>query len=140
MPKNSLKQLLNWAVLLVDDDFDSLKVLQIILHHHGATVKTARNGQEALEQLQETLPDFIITDLSMPFMDGWQLLETLQLDSSMRSIPVIALTADTAARDREAALQAGFQAYLTKPFNPSTFLDDLVKALQSIPNLAAKLT
>lgn len=129
----------NWYIIAIDDEADSLKVIEIVLTHYGATVAKATNGLKALELLQGELPDFIVCDLSMPVMDGWQFMEHLRSNSDTQAIPVIALTAHSMASDRQSALDAGFQAFLTKPFMPSTFIDDLLEILITIPPLAPRL-
>ena len=117
-----------WNILLVDDDPGGLDVLQELLGFFGATAHTAWNGQKALEQIKEHTFDLIITDLSMPIMDGIQLTKTLKADPETAKIPIVMLTAH--ALDHANALQAGCDAIMTKPINPATLVSEL-KALLS---------
>lgn len=129
----------DWDVLVVDDEPDSLEVATRILRHYGAKVTTATNGQEGLEVVKSLRPRFVISDLSMPTMDGWEMLNAIKEERTTLDIPVIALTAHAMAGDRERAIMAGFHNYLTKPLTPATFMKDLLHLLMDIPELAATL-
>jgi CheY-like chemotaxis protein len=131
--------LAGWPVLVVEDEPDSLEVAERILRFYGATVHTATNGKEGLEAARRLLPRFILSDLSMPEMDGWEMLFELKQDRATLDIPVIALTAHAMKGDRERAITAGFHNYLTKPLNPATFMSDVVKLLDNVPELAGAL-
>jgi CheY-like chemotaxis protein len=141
MPDKIRKDILQgWDVLVVDDEPDSLEVARRILKFYGATVHTATNGQEGLSMVRRLRPRFIISDLSMPVMDGWEMLSNLKQDRTTLDIPVIALTAHAMLGDREKALAAGFHNHLTKPLTAATFMSDLLTVLDEIPALAADLT
>jgi CheY-like chemotaxis protein len=129
----------DWSVLVVDDDPMSLMVATMILKHHGANVHTAPNGQEGLELARSLQPRFIISDLSMPVMDGWTMIDELKRDRATLTIPAIALTAHAMIGDREKAIAAGFHNYLTKPLTPATFMKDLLRLLNDIPDFAEEL-
>ncbi len=129
----------DWSVLVVDDDPMSLQVASLILKHYGAQVYTASNGQEGLEMAKRLHPRFIISDLSMPIMDGWTMIDQLKRDRATQTIPTIALTAHAMIGDRERAIAAGFHNYLSKPLTPSTFMKDLLRLLTDIPGLATEL-
>lgn len=118
-------------IVVIDDDPNSLDVAQILLQVKGADVTTAINGREGLDLIETIKPQLIISDLSMPVMDGWNLLKHLQQIPELNTIPVIALTAHAMAGDREKVLKAGFYGYLSKPLNPGTFTDDLQSLLQN---------
>jgi len=129
----------DWIVLVVDDEPDSIEVAQTLLELCGATVLTANNGQVALDVVAQTRPHFILSDLSMPVLSGWGMLETLQNTPSLKSIPVIALTAHAMIGDRKRAIEAGFYNYLTKPLEPETFIYDMLSLLVDIPGVAELL-
>lgn len=134
------KTLLNgWTIVLVDDEEDSLLVAEVILESYGATLYTARNGREGLRLIQQVRPDFVISDISMPVLDGWGLIDTMQRDRALANIPVIALTAHTRHQDRKKAFAMGFYNYLTKPLTVETFIQDLFKLLADIPSFAVEL-
>jgi CheY-like chemotaxis protein len=136
LPRDLLK---DWPVLVVDDDPDSLDIAARILRHYGATVTTATNGQEGLEAVRAERPRFIISDLNMPVMNGWEMLHELQLNRTTAGIPAIALTAHGMVGDRDRAIAAGFLNFLTKPLTPRTFMKDLLVLILDIPELAAHI-
>jgi len=125
-----------WHVLVVDDEPDSLEVVELVLTHYGAKVTQATNGQEGLDAVKLERPKLVITDLSMPVADGWMLIYELRKERSTMDIPVIALTAHAMVGDRERAIAAGFHNYLTKPLTPATFMNDLMRVLVDIPEFA----
>lgn len=128
-----------WDVLIVDDEDDSLEVASYILDYYGANVHTSTNGKDGLALAKSIRPRFIISDLSMPEMDGWEMLQELRKDIRMRDIPAIALTAHAMLGDRERAIAAGFHNYITKPLTASTFIEQLVNLLLDIPILNSEL-
>ncbi len=136
IPDNLLE---GWDIVVLDDEEDSLEVAEIILNEYGANVYTAGNGREGLEIVQRTKPRFVISDLSMPVMDGWGFIDAVKADRALAEIPIIALTAHAMVGDRERAVSAGFHNYLTKPLTVDTFMADLVKLLIDIPGLAESL-
>jgi len=119
-----------WIILLVDDEIDNLEVVAETLQFFGAKVKTADNGQAALELLKTFAPTLIITDLSMPGMDGWQMRVKIKGLPEWKAIPIIALSAHAMAGDKERALSAGFDGYLTKPIDVHTLITDVRAALK----------
>lgn len=131
--------LAGWQIVVVDDEEDSLEVARYILDYHGATVHVGTNGEEGLSVIRRVAPRFIISDLSMPRMDGWEMLHHLKLDPQTREIPVIALTAHAMQGDRERAISAGFHNYLTKPLTATTFIRQLLVLLTDIPTLSIHL-
>ncbi|MFN8376034.1 MAG: response regulator [Anaerolineae bacterium] len=131
--------LAGWNVVVVDDEIDSQEVAARILRHYGANVTTANNGKEGLDVIQKIRPRFIISDLSMPEMDGWGMLYELKLERDTMDIPVIALTAHAMMGDRQRAIEAGFHNYLTKPLTATTFMKDLLQLLMDEPSLAPEL-
>lgn len=128
-----------WTALVVDDEEDSLDVARRLLIKAGARVITAANGKEALEQVHHHAPDFILSDLSMPEMDGWLLMQELNNNRSTLEIPVIALTAHAMAGDRERAIQAGFVNYITKPLEPDKFIHQLLAILVELPKFTEQI-
>jgi CheY-like chemotaxis protein len=124
-----------WDVLVVDDEPFSRDVASRILKFYGATVWTAENGREALAIIPSVRPKFIISDISMPVMDGWGFIKRMKADRELLDIPVIALTAHAMVGDREKAMAAGFHNYLSKPLNPATFMKQLLTLLVDVPEL-----
>ncbi len=122
-----------WNVLLIDDEPDNLEVIAETLHFHGISVKTAHNGLEGLDLLKSFLPTLILLDLSMPKMDGWEMRQRIKSDPRTQHIPVVALTAHAMSGDKERALQAGFDGYMTKPISIPNFVNDLKASFRSEP-------
>ena len=129
----------NWHVLVVDDEPDSLEVARRILKHYGAIVATGTDGKEGLQAIKIQRPRFIISDLSMPVLDGWGFIYELKRNRATMDIPAIALTAHAMVGDRERAISAGFHNYLTKPLTPATFMRDLLRLLVDIPEFTNEL-
>jgi CheY-like chemotaxis protein len=120
----------SWAVLLVDDEPDNLEVAAETLEYHGAKVRTALNGVEAIAVLEDFNPNLIITDLSMPLMDGWVLRGKIKTMPELADIPLLALSAHAMTGDKERALAVGFDGYLTKPINIMSLVEDIQAAAQ----------
>lgn len=110
-------------VLVVEDEPDALEFLLTIFQRESAQATGAASTAEALKKVAVERPDVIVTDLGMPGEDGFTLLKKLRSNSDTARIPAIALTAFAAAEDRASAIDAGFQAYMSKPFN----IQDLVE-------------
>ena len=132
--------LTGWTLLVVDDDADNLTIVGELTAFYGADTHVADNGQVGLEMAQQLLPTIIITDLSMPIMDGWEMIARLKKDPSTADIPIIALTAHAMIGDRERAIDAGCHNYISKPLRPDTFVNELLTMLVDIPQLADKVT
>ena len=117
-----------WQVLVVDDEPDNLEVVAETLEYKGAQVKTAPNGQVALDILKDFPANLILTDLSMPVMDGWVMRTHVKNDPNLTNVPLLALSAHAIAGDQQRALEAGFDGYMTKPVNIHTLVDDIRSA------------
>lgn len=125
-----------WVVLIVDDEQDSLTVAEAVLKLAGAEVHTATDGKKALALLEIIRPTAILTDLSMPTMDGWKLLKAVRENPAMTRIPVVALTAHAMQGDRERVIEAGFNGYIAKPFWIESFMADLRQCLEQAASAA----
>lgn len=108
-------------VLVVDDMPDNRELFLQYLEDDYEVVE-ATNGREAVAMAVEHLPDLILMDLSLPEMTGWEATEVLKRNDSTKKIPVIALTAHAMTGDREKALAAGCDDYLTKPIVASDLI------------------
>lgn len=102
-------------ILLVEDDDPSRDVLSRRLAKLGYVVIEARNGNEAINAAREEKPDLILMDVCMPLMDGFEATRKLRTDARTARIPIIALTALNTAADVRRAIEAGCNAYETKP-------------------------
>ncbi|KRB84902.1 MHYT domain-containing protein [Noviherbaspirillum sp. Root189] len=116
-------------VLIVDDEADALDLMEWILRECGATICRAGNASEALSLMERERPDIVVSDIGMPDVDGFELLRRIRSLGEARggTVPALALTAFTRAEDQQRALQAGFNLYMTKPVEPSTFAANIAK-------------
>jgi two-component system sensor histidine kinase/response regulator len=109
------------CVAVVEDNADNRLLLQAILDGLYEVVEY-ENGVDALAGLSAALPDLVLLDISLPGMDGNEILARIRADERLRRLPVIALTAHAMAGDREKYLAAGFNDYITKPIVDETLL------------------
>jgi CheY-like chemotaxis protein len=109
------------TVAVVEDNADNRLLLQAILDGLYEVVEY-ENGVDALAGLAAHLPDLVLLDISLPGMDGNEILARIRADQHLRKLPVIALTAHAMAGDREKYLAAGFNDYITKPIVDETLL------------------
>ena len=117
------------CVLVVDDDPDALGLVREILESAGARVRTATSARSALESIEESVPDVMVSDLGMPGMDGYELIQRIrQAEGPARGLPTAALTAYARSEDRAKALRLGFEMHLSKPIDPS----ELIAAVASL--------
>lgn len=121
-----------WIVLIVDDTPDNLAIAETVLSFSGAQVITATTGAEAIELAQAVLPTVILLDLRMPAMDGWEVYRTLRHNPTTKGIPIIALTAYAMKGDRQRILAAGFNGYISKPYDPFSLVPEIRAILTSV--------
>lgn len=126
--------------LVVDDVAYGVRTLKAIFQSAGYEVAVAGDGQAALDLLRTERPDFIVTDVLMPRLDGFQLCRAIKTDESLAHIPVIFYTGDyTDAADREFGISLGAAAYLTKPMEPQELIDAVAQAVGMLrPKLQAR--
>jgi len=103
-------------ILIVDDDAWILRMVATVLDKRGYVIDTAVDGAEALERVEESTPDLVITDIMMPRMDGWTLIRTLRARPETAFTPVLFLTALNSDDDRIRGFRLGADDYLPKPF------------------------
>lgn len=113
---------MNYQILIAEDDPDISELLSLYLENAGYTVFTALNGRSALEIFQEKQISLALVDIMMPGLNGYDLIRRLR---EVSNIPVIILSAKSAASDRVFGLDVGADAYLTKPFNPLEVLANI---------------
>jgi CheY-like chemotaxis protein len=102
-------------ILYVEDNEDNIFMLKNRLTRAGHTVVVATDGAQGVAMASSERPDVILMDLSLPVLDGWQATREIKAAADTEHIPVIALTANAMAGDREKALAAGCDDYDTKP-------------------------
>jgi len=120
-------------IAVVEDNPDNRLLVRVILEPLYE-VTEYENGFLALEGLPRQKPDLVLLDVSLPEMDGTEVLKKIRLDEQLRELPVIALTAHAMAGDREKFIKAGFDDYVTKPIvDESLLLDAIAKLLPDSP-------
>ncbi len=110
------------TILVVEDDDSTRYAMEFILEDAGYQVSFAENGEKALLAAQHERPDLILMDIMMPNLDGYQVARMLKAQKQLQHIPLVALTARAMKGDREKALAAGYDDYLTKPFEKKDIL------------------
>ena len=118
----SLKE---WTVLIVEDEYDSMELVQGILDHYDIQYLAAGDGEQALEILKDTIPTLVIVDLALPGIDGWNLLRTIRADPRLDGVPCVATTAYHSFEIADRAIEEGFVAYFPKPIEATAFVREL---------------
>jgi two-component system, cell cycle response regulator len=112
-------------ILVVEDTPHNLELMTYLLEAHGHTVTAALTGEQGIELATQTRPDLIVMDLQLPGIDGYQALAAVRSAAGLTAVPVVAVTSFAMVGDRDRALEAGFDDYLTKPIDPETFTADV---------------
>ncbi|HEY0404377.1 MAG TPA: ATP-binding protein, partial [Pyrinomonadaceae bacterium] len=117
-------------VLVVEDEADTRAMIEMILEGRGALVWAVASGSEALRAIEEWRPEVLVSDIGMPDMDGYQLMERVRAmeASDGQTLPAMALTAYARDEDRERSIEAGYQSHMVKPVEPS----DLIRAVAQL--------
>ncbi|PPU03583.1 hybrid sensor histidine kinase/response regulator [Xanthomonas arboricola pv. guizotiae] len=103
-------------VMVVDDSLTMRKVTSRVLERHNLDVTTARDGVEALELLEERVPDLMLLDIEMPRMDGYELATAMRADPRFKAVPIVMITSRSGEKHRQRAFEIGVQRYLGKPY------------------------
>jgi CheY-like chemotaxis protein len=117
-------------ILVVEDNEQNRILMRQILTHHGYKVLEATDGLTGLEMALTHIPDLILVDIQMPVMNGYMVIRELRATPELKNIKVIAVTSFAMKGDREKALEAGFDEYVTKPIDTREF-PKLVKKILS---------
>lgn len=116
-------------ILIVEDSPDNMKLFSTILGLKGHEVTGLPGGEGLLDAIQSAPPDLVLMDIQLPGKDGFALLQEIRRSSSA-GVRVIALTAHAMTGDRERALEAGFDGYITKPIDIRSFPQQVLRALE----------
>jgi two-component system chemotaxis response regulator CheY len=116
-------------IMIVEDDRTTRKIFGLYLNKYKYDAVFAENGIEAIEKLASNDVDLIVTDLNMPFMDGFELICNLKKDPSLKKIPILITSIETDEAEREKGFKAGADAYLVKPMSSVTFINEINKLL-----------
>ena len=118
------------TIMLIEDNIDMCRMLQLQLRSNKYNVFTAHDGEEGLKKIYQHHPDIIITDLMMPGMDGMELLRNVRQDLNISHIPVIVLTAKNTEEDKLTSIKSGANAFITKPFSSSHLMARINQLLE----------
>jgi CheY-like chemotaxis protein len=116
-------------ILIVEDKASSRELLRTVLENQGYAVTEAADGEEALIKARGEGPDLILLDLQMPTRSGYEVLKELRREPRFAAVPIVAVTASAMQGDRERALAAGFNSYLTKPLSLSSLRSEIQRLL-----------
>jgi len=127
--EESPRPLAGRRVLVVENDSDTLQMFKIVLEQNGADVVPTDSVPAALTQLEAQQPDAILTDIGMPGLDGYALVaEVRRMDAARgRHTKIVAVTGFSGPREQDLATASGFDGYVTKPFDPFTLVETIVK-------------
>jgi DNA-binding response OmpR family regulator len=120
-------------ILIVDDDIDTLKLVGLMLERKGYEIIAANTGKKALKLTQEKIPDLILLDIMMPEMDGYEVARRLREKPETANIPIIMFTAKSQTEDKIQGLEAGADAYITKPTQPRELFAQVKAILKRAP-------
>jgi chemosensory pili system protein ChpA (sensor histidine kinase/response regulator) len=118
-------------VMVVDDSITMRKVTTRVLERSNLEVFTAKDGLDAVEQLQDRIPDVILLDIEMPRMDGYEVATYIRNDPRLKHIPIIMITSRTGEKHRQRALEVGVDRYLGKPYQEADLLKNVQDALET---------
>jgi two-component system cell cycle response regulator DivK len=108
-------------ILVIEDNEQNLYLIRYILEDSGYEVFSAADGQEGIQRAGSLLPDMILLDIQLPFMDGYTVARKLRENPDLADTPIVAVTSYAMPGDREKAMEAGCSGYIEKPIDPDTF-------------------
>lgn len=119
-------------ILVVDDSTTVVKFVSFSLKNKGFEVVTACDGMDAIEKISNMSEkvDLVITDLNMPNLDGYGLIDTLRNNERFLNTPIIILTSEEAEEDKKKGIEVGANSYLVKPFKPAMLIEEVSKYLK----------
>ncbi|MBF0621404.1 MAG: response regulator [Magnetococcales bacterium] len=125
-------------ILLVEDNEINQQIAKELLEEEGATVQIASNGQEGVAAIELVQFDAVLMDIQMPIMDGYVATRIIREDERFADLPIIAMTANAMASDREKCLQAGMDEHIDKPINPTSMFQILSRFIKPKQLIADK--
>jgi chemosensory pili system protein ChpA (sensor histidine kinase/response regulator) len=118
------------VIMVVDDSVTVRKVTSRFLEREGFRVITAKDGVEALQLLQDHIPDVMLLDIEMPRMDGFEVAKNVRTSSRLRDIPIIMITSRTGEKHRERAFELGVNKYMGKPYQEDLLLQNIQELIK----------
>jgi two-component system, cell cycle response regulator DivK len=113
------------TILYVEDSLDNRTLVRRVLQSEGFQVIEAEDAARAMQALNDYHPDLILMDINLPEVDGYSLTTHLKLRPELKSVPIIALTANVMRGDRERSLEAGCDGYIQKPIDVDTLAEQI---------------
>jgi CheY-like chemotaxis protein len=117
------------TILVAEDNPVNRELLRELLEGHGYAVLEAGDGQQALEMIEEALPDMLLLDLGMPVLDGYATVREIRENPRLANLPVLAVTAYAMRGDREKIMDSGFDGYLSKPIDAALLQEEILRLL-----------
>lgn len=118
------------TALIIEDNSDNMTLIRDILELNGYNTIHAETGLTGFEMAMEKQPEFIILDIQLPDISGYEVLDKIRGCESTREIPVVAMTSYAMAGDRERLLNAGCDGYVEKPIDPALVIDQIHQAIR----------
>lgn len=112
-------------ILIIEDNPTNMELMVYLLHAYGHTAMLAPDGHAGIALAASALPDLIVCDIHLPGMDGYGVVRHIKRQPALAGIPIVAVTALVMVGDRENLLAAGFDGYIGKPIEPTTFIPQL---------------
>ena len=119
------------TVMIVDDSVTVRKVTSRLMVRQGFAVATAKDGVDAINQLQTLRPDVVLLDIEMPKMDGFEVLRSVRRDQNLKDLPIIMITSRTGEKHKQRAMELGVNQYLGKPFQEAKLLATIEEVIES---------
>lgn len=113
------------TVLIIEDNEQNRYLVRYLLENEGYKVVMAENGTQGIEAALRIQPDLILLDILLPQMDGYAVARSIRELTSLKFVPIVAVTSFAMAGDREKSLEAGCNGYIEKPINPETFVAEI---------------
>ena len=117
------------TVLIIEDNPDNMLLISDILEFEGFNLLKAETGLAGFEMAEENQPDFVILDIQLPDIDGYEVLHRIRASENSGAIPVVAMTSYAMAGDKERLLNAGCDGYVEKPIDPGTVMVQIKQAI-----------
>ena len=117
-------------ILIAEDNAVNRELLRELLEARGYSVREACNGQEALQAIEDSIPDILLLDIGMQVLDGYAVVRKIRETPRLAKLPVLGVTAYAMQGDRENILSSGFDGYLSKPVNAKALNDELERLLK----------
>lgn len=120
---------MSYKILIIEDNEQNLYLTKFLLESYGHVILSALSGLEGIKLAESSQPDFILLDIQLPEVNGYEILEKCKKSKLLFSTPIIVVTSYAMAGDRERCMAAGANGYIEKPINPDTFMQQIEEFL-----------